>query len=485
MILRVALGVLVVSISGAASAAPVRTRLAVPTPVEAYTAPHGSISRTIFLQRCEGGCRVLGGGTNDAKNLASTIPNPGQYDLTEFRNTAGEIGAPANAEWDLFVQCMKEVYSPFDVAVTDVEPVGTYHLALVAGRPQDIGLDGSILGVAPLAGNCAAFDNVISFSFANAHNQTEVQNRVNNLCWTAAQESAHAFGLDHEFEFSSSGRSACSDPMTYRFDCGGQKFYRNFEARCGEDQVRPCRCGATQNSHEKLLDVFGAGTPITGVPSVMLTNPPAGSTSLPANVIAIASAKRGIAKVVLHLNGSPWIEAQGAAFGATGQPEFSYSLLVPGNVPDSTYDVFVRAHDDLGTFTDSATVTVNKGAPCVTADTCLDDQRCEAGRCFWDPPTGQLGEACTYPQFCISNQCVATSEGEICTQTCEVDDADSCPSGFECFSGMCFTAVDGGCCSASRGSWLHGSLLTLIVGFILRRRRASNSQSSRDVDIAG
>jgi hypothetical protein len=56
------------------------------------------------------------------------------------------------------------------------------------------------LGVAPLAGDCSPQDNVLSFSFANAHGQTELVSRVNNLCWTAAQESAQRWS-DHEFEF--------------------------------------------------------------------------------------------------------------------------------------------------------------------------------------------------------------------------------------------------------------------------------------------
>jgi hypothetical protein len=481
------------TLSGSAAASPAegvepfRRRLAIPTPVEAFSAPHAGVSRTIYLERCRGGCLVTGGSINDAENMVSTIPNPGRYTLTEFENTTGETGAAADAEWNMVVQCMREVYSPFDVVVTDVKPpIGPYHLAFISGNPPDVGLDFSILGVAPLAGNCAAFDNVISFSFANAHNQTEVGNRVNNLCWTAAQESAHAFGLDHEFEFVRDGRSACNDPMTYRFDCGGQKFYRNSFARCGEDGVRPCRCGATQNSHKKLLGVFGAGTPITGVPAVTMTNPLPGDTELPVNVIGIASAKRGIARVSLFLNGFPFLEVNGAPFGPIGQPEASYGLLVPDNVPDSIYDVFVRAYDDLGTFTDSGTVTVTKGAPCVSADTCLDEQKCVDGRCLWDPPVGELGDDCTYPQFCKSLLCRGTAEQSICTQTCEPEDPDGCPPGLACTQGVCFFADEGGCCSASGGGWLHAGLLALVVGFVLRRRRRStNSQSRRAFDITG
>ena len=127
-----------------------------------------------------------------------------------------------------------------------------------------------------LASDCGAIDNVISLSFANAHGSTSVAGCVLNICWTAGQESAHAFGLDHEYAFVADDRSACSDPRTYRSDCGGQKFFRNEAARCGENVKRACQCTATQNSHAKLLSVFGAGTPITRPRDVELRRAGAG-----------------------------------------------------------------------------------------------------------------------------------------------------------------------------------------------------------------
>ena len=48
--------------------------------------------------------------------------------------------------------------------------------------------------------------------------------------------------------------------MTYRVDCGGEKFFRDRDAQCGEDAVRDCTCKGTQNSHAKLLTKFGPGT---------------------------------------------------------------------------------------------------------------------------------------------------------------------------------------------------------------------------------
>jgi uncharacterized protein (TIGR03382 family) len=293
---------------------------------------------------------------------------------------------------------------------------------------------------------------------------------VLNVCWTAAQESAHAFGLDHEFEFTN-GRSACNDPMTYRMDCGGQKFFRNLSAKCGEEDERECRCTTTQNSHRTLVQLFGAGTPLSTPPVITMTIPSGSGGTLPANVVVTASAQRGIQKLALFMNGFPMTEISGAEFGPEGQPESGYGLVPPANSPGSIYDLFVRAYDDLGTFTDTPTVTVTHGTPCVTADTCLPEQNCDAGRCFWDPPVGEFGEECTYPQFCKSLLCRGTADLQICTQACDPEDPLGCPSGTDCVSGVCFP-VDGGCCSTSREGWMPAGMLAFLVfAGMLRRRR--------------
>ncbi len=451
-------------------------RLAIPTPPTAFVQPSKTragapISNVIYLERCVGGCAITGGSTNDARTLTTTIPSAGTYTISEFENSQHQTGAAADAEWADLVTCVQEVYSPFDVVVTDVKPTsGSYHLAIVAGRPQQLGLDANVLGVAPLATNCAAFDNVISFSFSNAHPQSDPTLHVQNVCWTAAQESAHAYGLDHEYSFVD-GRSACNDPMTYRVDCGGEKFFRNVSANCGEDTERDCRCTATQNSHRTLEQLFGSGTPLYAAPTVTLQVPSEGGGQLPGNVIAEAGAQRGVSKVSLFLNGFPMVDVPGAPFGTLGQPTTSYGMLIPSNTPHSIYDLFVRACDDLGDCTDTPAVTVTNVEPCTTADACLDHQKCEAGKCFWDPPVKEIGDECSYPQECKSLLCRGTSDLQICTQTCDPTDSESCPSGMSCFDNVCF--VDGGgCCSTSRGDWAPAGLLAFVaLGLVLRRRR--------------
>jgi len=452
-------------------------RVAIDTPPGRHTRAAALVSPTIYLERCRGGC-VVHMGTNDARTNTSTIPNK-DTTVSEYANAAGAIDIAANAEWAQVVQCMKEVYSPYNVTVTDVKPTSgvTYHEAIIAGRPMEIGQPRDVLGVAPLTSNCSAIDNVISFSFANNH---PADDRVFNICWTAAQESAHAFGLDHEYSFVTGNRSACSDPMTYRNDCGGEKFFRNELANCGETNSRACKCGATQNSHVKLVGVFGAGTSIARKPTSALTSPVGGGT-LGTTVAIQAGAQRGVARVELYFNGFKWAEQPGAAFEFRGQPDPStYAIRVPADLPNSIVDVKAIAYDDLGASTASSVVTVTKGAACTAASSCATGQKCEAGKCFWDPPAGEIGDACSYAQFCKSGLCTGTKDQQICTQDCIPGVADSCPADFECLmstpgAGVCFFAsTGGGCCSVGDGDgmwWPHLGLAAVAFGFAVRRRR--------------
>jgi MYXO-CTERM domain-containing protein len=464
-------------------------RIAVDTPIDFYATPAAQVSPIIYLDRCQPECTVTAG-NNDARINSSSIPKVATATIKEFRNSALKIGAEADAEWSQVVQCVREVYSPYNVMVTDVLPTGGqgFHKAIVAGNPADIGYGPDILGVAPLAGDCSAIDNVISFTFANSHAGTPAtaNERILAICWTAAQESAHAYGLDHEYQFTDytltpNNGSACNDPMTYRTDCGGQKFFRNASAKCGETGMsRPCKCGATQNSHLKVLSVFGAGMPITGSPTITLTDPTLGGGTLSKGVSAMASSKRGVARIELFFNGYKWAEVPGAQFGLKGQPAPSaYTALVPAALPNSIVDVKMIAYDDLGAATETSVVTVTRGAPCDTADTCAGGQKCEAGKCFWDPPVGEVGDSCTFPQFCKSGLCTGTSDQQICTQDCIPGVADSCPMGLECVmssanSGVCFFATSGGCCSVDRSDrawWVQLALAAALLGYLGRRRR--------------
>ena len=498
--------------------------------------PAATESPFVYLNRCRGGCTVTGGNMNDARQQESSIPKPGTYTIQEFTNFMGSVGVNGNCDqgsklgmpctadatcmgdtcntaagtctgnaavpctsdadcngtcdtadrdWAAIVQCMQEVYSPYAVTLTDTQPAdGTaYTEALIAGQPTDIGEAPDVLGIAPIASDCSAQNDVISFTFAN-HHPDIAQARVLEICWTAAQETAHAFGLDHEFSFvsayPSNGNSTCMDPMTYRVDCGGEKFFRNADAKCGEQTTRQCRCGGTQNSHAKLLSVFGAGQSTVPAPTVSLVTMPSPRQGAAFPVFATAGSRRGVARVELWLNGYPWASTPGGVFGTNGQVDPSnYTLTAPASVPDGVIDVVVKAYDDLGIEGETAKVTVQKGAPCTSSGQCATGQKCDAsGRCYWDPPSGKLGDSCPYPQFCTSGTCSPADQGPvICTQACSVGSANACPSGYDCVpgsgGGFCYPTSDAGCCSAAgdRGPmWPHAALAALVLGLVGRRR---------------
>ena len=461
------LGLLAVLVPAIAAASPKPTMT---VPYVPATAEHAQTAPILYFNRCRGGCTVTKAGTNDVRSRTSTIPegnNGQQFTLSEWRH--------GDAVWNELMQCLREVYSPYAVQITDQQPPpgAAYNENIVAGYDQEIGRSAG--GIAPVAPDCSPYSYAISYTFAN-----DVGPNVYYLCYVAAQETGHAYGMaDHAWAFLSDNRSACSDPMSYRQDClsNGQRFFRNEAASCGDFTMEPCNC-AGMNSHLKLLGALGPGQSIVPAPTLRIDQPTAGATiQNGAMVVSTASSKRGVAKVELWLNGYKWGEKKGVAFGQTNQPESAYAIPIPAEVPNSVLDIEVIAKDDVGTST-TQKVTVTKGAACQSADTCLAGQKCEAGKCFWAPATGELGDACTYPQFCTTGLCVGEQGGEqLCSKTCVPGVGDSCPMDFECLQtgpgqGACWPKEDDtGCCSTNREAAAQSALLAFALALILRRRR--------------
>ena len=459
-------------------------------------APAGPVATTLYINRCKGGCTITGGASDDASAMTSSIPcngtatcggggcscsggTGGTFTIHEFTNDQGMTGTAADADWAALMQCIKEVYSPYGVKVTDVMPVNTsFNMGIAAGVPEDIGYSSNqIGGIAHTPRDCSPTNNQISFSFSNIYHGGD---RINTMCYVVSQETGHAYGLEHEYEFVQDHSSACTDPMSYRQDCGGQRFFRNKAATCGENATRPCVCGGVQNSHQRVLAAAGPGTPITKPPTVSVASPTGGPVQNGEVVTAIAGAQRGIARLELWLNNWKWMEVPGVGWTGTGQPNpASYQLKFPANVPDGVIDLQVKAFDDIEVETDTAVIHVQKGQPCADASACAMGQKCDQGKCFWDPPTGMLGDSCTYNEFCTSNICAGTADKQICTQDCLVGATDACPMGYDCImtngvNGVCFTSTPpAGCCSTTDSTpWAPISLSAIALGLVLRRRRS-------------
>lgn len=152
----------------------------------------------------------------------------------------------SDAEWQTVVRHVRELFVPFDVDVTEVDPGATPHMEVkVGGLPSVFSFRRGVLGVSPF--NCREIPRSIVFVFSeNPYfwDPNFFQDPLRAIAETVAQEVGHSFGLDHEY--------LCLDPMTYLDGCG-RKSFQNVDARCGEGATRACECGrATQNSYRLL-----------------------------------------------------------------------------------------------------------------------------------------------------------------------------------------------------------------------------------------
>ena len=207
------------------------------TGTSAPTARAGS--RVIYLNR--DGAVLRPGDTNDASSQTSTI----------VRQPTSINGWDIDdATWADTVACVRDIYRPFDVTVTDEDPGDAPHLeALFGGHPHDVGLPDNVAGVSPFTTDCAVIDSSIVFTFTDV-----MPDNARTMCEVMAQEIAHSYGLDHEM--------LASDPMTY-LDYAGDRTFQNQMAPCGENGNRLCgingnMCRQKQNSVALLTERLGA-----------------------------------------------------------------------------------------------------------------------------------------------------------------------------------------------------------------------------------
>ena len=194
-------------------------------------------SRTIFLERHAIDLRP---GIDDAAFGVSSV-------LASGRNAPARLPGwkGSDAGWARVVACVRDMFAPFAVEVTDRRPVhADFILVAVGGRPGDIGVKSRrIGGLAPFNGEAIARAVVYAFAAAQKHDPRTV-------CETIAMEVAHAYGLDHGYD--------CHDVMTYLPRCGPRRFVDRY-VRCGEHKPRACEGGGpTQNSFRHLSAVLGA-----------------------------------------------------------------------------------------------------------------------------------------------------------------------------------------------------------------------------------
>lgn len=263
------------------------------TPEQSQTVPMFAAGEAlpIFMNRHGG---TYYGGENDSATNHSSIVNGGSADVGSFSGT--------DSQWSQVMSCVQDLFSRFNVVVTDTEPTsGVYLESVVGGSPQDIDMPWGVAGVAPFDPyGCGVIPNAVVYTFSDVYQGSS--RFVRDVCETAAQEIAHAFTLDHQM--------LCEDPMTYLSGCGNKTFQDEY-ATCGEYEPRECACnGNSQNSVQLLYEKLGShdGTPPPPppedgeLPTVTLLDPADGAT-LQANstVEIVAEAKDDVGLVAVEL----------------------------------------------------------------------------------------------------------------------------------------------------------------------------------------
>jgi hypothetical protein len=301
----------------------------------------------IFMNRAGG---TYAPGNNDARTNRSSLAK---------RTVTIAPWSVNDAGWAQVMSCVRQIYAPFNVTITDVDPGNTPHVeSVVAGRPSDLSLDDGVGGVSPFTLDCGVIPNAVVYTFAEIYG-----NDLETVCEVVAQETAHSFGLDHEI--------LASDPMTY-LDFEGLKQFRDADVKCGEFQQRACGlpggavCRESQNSYKLLAERIGLAA---GTAAVAITSPRDGTVVPPSFVLEATANAASMSRIEL------WVDGALKATKTAAPYSFATELGV------GAHSLELRGYAGAAVTTSKINVTVQLGAPSPgagggsgpTADTTTDD----------------------------------------------------------------------------------------------------------------
>jgi hypothetical protein len=368
----------------------------------------------------------------------------------------------------MIVSLLQQFYAPFNVQIVTTRPTsGAYSMVMIGAGASCVGMPGAA-GIGPLdCGDTRDSDITLSFTDAFDTNPNTMA-AVHAIATTAAQESAHAYGLGH---------TSNPQDVMFPFLCNTETGFLNenmficdytasfppcpqapMQSQCGPPPTSDCTGTGQQNSYQFLLNDMGPNPnmgPDMVPPTISFIAPHDGDTVPSGFHVAFnASDNVGVTSVDLFLDGAKiGTESSGFAWDVPG-----------GSVPAGTHKLKGVAKDMAGNTGDSGEITVTV-------------------RALGDTP-GDLGSACMTDADCPGGFCALNqaTNHNFCTHVCDPMAADSCPMGFACVNaggtnvcGPSSNSGGGGCsCSISGRDELTGGSLAALLIFatcVLQRRR--------------
>ena len=203
-------------------------------------AAHALAPKVAYLNVSDGTTALFGAPQDDATMNLSAIATIVPFPAFVWPQHPNEPSVSAQQASDYMLFALHKAFLPYNLVWTAVRPVvGPYTMVMVGGQPELLRFDSRVAGVALMDCNDTQASNVV-FAFPSA-----LPGNLHGLFVTAAQETAHAFGLEHTDDD--------ADIMHARLGAAQWAFTDR------QNQITaPRTCGPlTQNSHQKLSEVLG------------------------------------------------------------------------------------------------------------------------------------------------------------------------------------------------------------------------------------